>query len=150
MAFSNISEPETGRRYRLISMAGPGGSAKGNLRYEVMGVTRHWRYSKEKMEELIATGMMVQTALGNVPRRKHYLDKGKGMPVQSLWNDLPVRHSQAAESLGYPTQKPKALLERIIKASSSEGDVSLGRLLRLWDDDSRGREVQKAVDRVLT
>lgn len=118
-------EPETGRRYQLISMTGPGGAAKGNPRYEVMGVTRFWRYSKEKMQELIEAGMVVQTSPGAVPRRKLYLDEGKGVPAQSLWDDVPALHSQAAERLGYPTQKPEALLERIIKASSNEGDTVL-------------------------
>ena len=118
-------EPGTGRRYQLISMTGPGGAAKGNPQYEVMGVTRFWRYSKEKMQELINAGLVVQTSPGTVPRRKQYLDKGKGVPVQSLWDDLPALHSQASERLGYPTQKPESLLERTIKVSSNEGDLVL-------------------------
>ena len=118
-------EPDTGRRYQLISMTGPGGAAKGNPQYEVMGVTRYWRYSKEKMQELIKQGMVVQSSLGAVPRRKQYLDAGRGVPVQSLWDDISALHSQAAERLGYPTQKPQALLERIIEASSNRGDVVL-------------------------
>jgi SAM-dependent methyltransferase len=69
--------------------------------------------------------MVVQTKPGNVPQRKLYLDEGKGVPVQSLWDDVPALHSQAAERLGYPTQKPEALLERIVSASSDEGDVVL-------------------------
>jgi site-specific DNA-methyltransferase (adenine-specific) len=118
-------EPGTGRKYQLISMTGPGGAAKGNPQYEVMGVTRYWRYSKQKMQELIAAGMVVQTSPGAVPRRKLYLDEGKGVSIQSLWDDIPALHSQDAERLGYPTQKPLALLERIIKASSNPGDVVL-------------------------
>lgn len=118
-------EPGTGRRYQLISMSGPGGAAKGNPKYEVMGVTRYWRYSKEKMQELIDAGLVVQTNPGAVPRKKQYLDEGKGVPIQSLWDDIPALHSQAAERLGYPTQKPVALLERIIMASSNPGDVVL-------------------------
>lgn len=118
-------EPGTGRRYQLISMTGPGGDAKGNPQYEVMGVTRYWRYSKEKMEELIRQGLVVQTSPGAVPRRKQYLDEGKGVSVQSLWDDIPPLQSQAKERLGYPTQKPESLLERIILASSNEGDLVL-------------------------
>jgi DNA modification methylase len=118
-------EPETGRHYQLISMTGPGGAAKGNPSYEVMGVTRYWRYSKQKMQALIDAGLVVQTSEGAVPRRKQYLDEGKGVPIQSLWDDIPGLHSQAAERLGYPTQKPEALLERVIKAASNEGDVVL-------------------------
>ena len=118
-------EEKTGRRYQLISMTGPGGASKGNPEYEVMGITRFWRYSKVKMEQLIKMGMVVQTNPDTVPRRKLYLDEGKGVPIQSLWDDITALHSQASERLGYPTQKPLALLERIIQASSNEGDVVL-------------------------
>ena len=118
-------EPGTGRRYQLISMTGPGGSAKGNPRYEVMGVSRYWRYSEERMKELIAQGLVVQTSPGAVPRKKQYLDEGKGVPVQTLWDDIPALSSQAAERLGYPTQKPIDLLKRIVETSSNEGDVVL-------------------------
>ena len=70
-------------------------------------------------------GLVVQTNPGVVPQKKQYLDEGKGVPVQSLWDDLPALHSQDSERLGYPTQKPETLLERIIKASSNAGDVVL-------------------------
>ena len=123
--FYKYTEPDTGRRYRLISMTGPGGAAKGNPLYEVMGVSRYWRYSKERMQELIAAGLVVQTSPGAVPLRKQYLDEGKGVPVQSLWDDVSALHSQASERLGYPTQKPLALLERIVAASSNPGDIVL-------------------------
>lgn len=123
--FYKYVEPDTGRVYRLISMTGPGDEAKGNPKYEVMGVSRYWRYSQARMNELIATGMVVQTKPGNVPQRKQYLDEGKGVAIQTLWDDLPALHSQSGERLGYPTQKPVALLERIIQASSNEGDVVL-------------------------
>ncbi len=113
------------RRYRLISMTGPGGAAKGNPQYEVMGVTRYWRYSKKKMEELINAGLVVQTNPHAVPQRKLYLDEGKGVAVQSLWDDLKALHATDSERLGYPTQKPEVLLERIIKTSSNEGDTIL-------------------------
>lgn len=118
-------EPKTGRRYRLVSMIGPGGAAKGNPRYEVMGVTRYWRYSKEKMAKLIKAGLVVQSKPGGVPNRKYYLDEGKGVPIQSLWDDIGNLQASDAERLGYPTQKPQALLERIIAASSNAGDVVL-------------------------
>ena len=118
-------EPETGRRYRLVSMIGPGGAAKGNPQYEVMGVTRYWRYSRVRMQELIDLGLVVQSKPGVVPHRKYYLDEGRGVPVQSLWDDIGNLQASASERLGYPTQKPIALLERIIEASSNEGDVVL-------------------------
>ena len=124
-AFYKYIEPETDRRYRLISMIGPGGAAKGNPQYEVMGVTRYWRYSKKKMQELINSGMVVQTSAGGVPQRKQYLDEGKGVSMQTVWDDVSALHAQASERQGYPTQKPEALLERIIAASSNEGDIVL-------------------------
>jgi site-specific DNA-methyltransferase (adenine-specific)/adenine-specific DNA-methyltransferase len=116
-------EPETGRRYQLISMTAPGGATKGNPSYPVLGVTRHWRYTREKMDELMAGGLAVQTSPGAVPRKKLFLDEGAGVPIQSLWDDFGGLSSQALERLGYPTQKPEALLERVVKASSNEGDL---------------------------
>jgi adenine specific DNA methylase Mod len=114
-----------GRRYRIDNIQGPGGAAKGNPYYEVMGVKRYWRYSQEKMRELIRQGRIVQTRPGAVPQYKRYLDEMPGVPVQNLWADLPVLNNRSDEFLGYPTQKPVALLERIIRASSNEGDVVL-------------------------
>lgn len=122
--FYKYEEPD-GRRYRLISMIGPGGAAKGNPEYEVLGVTRFWRYSKKKMQDFIDAGLVIQTNPGTVPVRKQYLDKGKGVAVQNLWDDIPALSAASAERLGYPTQKPVALLERILLASSKEGDLVL-------------------------
>ena len=118
-------EVGTGRRYRLVSMIGPGGAAKGNPMYEVLGVTRYWRYSEERMRELIDKGLVVQSKPGAVPHRKYYLDEGQGVPIQSVWGDIGNLQASAKERVGYPTQKPLALLERIIKASSNEGDIVL-------------------------
>jgi hypothetical protein len=118
-------EPETGRRYTLGDMTGPGGARRGNPEYEVMGVTRSWRYSQEQMQELIAAGRVVQTRPGTVPRYKRYLDEMPGVPLQDIWSDIPPIGSRSAERLGYPTQKPETLLDRIIRASSNEGDLVL-------------------------
>ncbi len=118
-------EEGTGRRYRLADLTGPGGAAKGNPRYEVMGITRKWRYSRERMKELIDAGRIVQTAPGKVPAYKRYLDEMPGKPLQDLWTDIPPIGPQARERLGYPTQKPRSLMERIIASSSNEGDVVL-------------------------
>ena len=112
-----------GRRYRIDNLQGPGGAAKGNPIYEVMGVKRYWRYSEKKMAELIRQGRIIQTRPGAVPQYKRYLDEMPGVPVQNLWTDLPVLNNRSDEALGYPTQKPEALLDRIITASSNEGDV---------------------------
>jgi len=118
-------EEGTGRRYRLGDLTGPGGAAKGNPRYEVMGVTRYWRYTRERMEQLISEGRVIQTSPGAVPAYKRYLDEMPGVPIQDMWTDVGPIGAQAQERLGYPTQKPEALLERIIRASSNEGDIVL-------------------------
>ena len=122
--FYRFVEPD-GRRYGLWDLTGPGGAAKGNPSYEVMGVRKYWRYTQEKMSELIDQGRVVQVNPGAVPRYKRYLDEMPGVPLQDLWTDIRPIGSQAAERLGYPTQKPVALLERIIQVSSSEGDTVL-------------------------
>ena len=118
-------EPGTGRRYRLGDLTGPGGQAKGNPEYEVMGVTRYWRYSRERMQELIDAGRVVQTAPGRVPAYKRYLDEMPGKPAVDIWTDIPPIGPAARERTGYPTQKPLKLLNRIIQASSNPGHVVL-------------------------
>ena len=77
------------------------------------------------MQELINQGLVVQTKPGNVPRHKYYLDEGRGVAVQSLWDDIPNLQASSKESTGYPTQKPQALARRIIEASSNPGDLVL-------------------------
>ena len=118
-------EPETGRRYSLGDITGPGGAGKGNPSYEVMGVTRYWRYSRERMQQLIDEGRIVQSRPGAVPLYKRYLDEMPGISLQDFWADIRPIGPQAKERLGFPTQKPEALLERIINSSSNEGDVVL-------------------------
>ena len=90
-----------------------------------MGVTRYWRYSQERMQELIDEGRIVQTRSGAVPRYKRYLDEMPGVPLQDLWTDINPLQSQSQERTGFPTQKPLVLYERIIKASSNPGDLVL-------------------------
>jgi len=123
--FYKFTEPKTGRKYGLWDITGPGGAAKGNPHYEIFGVTRYWRYSEAKMREKIKTGKIVQPKSGSVPREVRYLDESPGVPIQDLWVDLKPIGAQAAERLGYPTQKPETLLERIILSSSDEGDLVL-------------------------
>jgi DNA modification methylase len=120
-------ERETGRRYSLGDLCAPGGAApsKGNPHYEFLGVTRYWRFSKEKMDELWKKGLIVQSKPGAVPRQKRYLDEGHGVPVGSIWDDIGPVQGAGAEGRGYPTQKPVKLLERIIKLSSNPNDVVL-------------------------
>jgi DNA modification methylase len=116
---------DDGRRYRLGDITGPGGASKGNPQYEFLGVTRYWRYSRERMQELYEQGRIVQRKPGAVPAYKRYLDEMPGVPLQDLWDDINPVGARAAERLGYPTQKPIELLERIILASSNVGDLVL-------------------------
>ncbi|MBN1176701.1 MAG: restriction endonuclease, partial [Dehalococcoidales bacterium] len=116
-----------GRKYMEDNITAPShGSSSGQ--YEWHGKTppsgRMWSYTKENMERLEAEGLLIYTRNG-MPRLKKYLDNLPGMPAQSIWSDIPPINSQANERLGYETQKPLALLERIIQASSNEGDIVL-------------------------
>ena len=88
-------------------------------------MVRYWRYGKEKMEQLYREGRILQAKPGNVPRYKRYLDEVEGVPVGDVWADIKNLQGASKERLGYPTQKPLALLERIIQASSNPGDLVL-------------------------
>lgn len=123
-AFYRHTDPD-GRRYRLSDTTAPGKASKGNPHYEFLGVTRYYRFSKQKMQALYEQGRIVQTRKGTVPAQKRYLDEMLGVPLQSLWLDLKPIQSQALEGLGYSTQKPEGLLDRIINTSSNEGDLVL-------------------------
>ena len=118
-------EKGTGRCYRLDNITGPGGASKGNPQYEFLGVTRYWRFSKERMLDLYKQGRIIQTKPGTVPAQKRYLDEMPGVPIQDIWTEIKSIQSQSKERIGYPTQKPLALLDRIIKASSNKGDMIL-------------------------
>lgn len=108
-----------GRRYRRDNLNPPGG--RGPV-YEFHGVARAWRYSEEKMLELESDGR-IYVSPGGIPQIKRYLDEQKGQAVHSIWDDIPPINPMAKERLGYPTQKPEALLQRIVNASSNEGDL---------------------------
>lgn len=111
-----------GRRYRLLPLLNPNDN-RPNLTYEFLGVTRVWRWTKERMQKAYDEGLVVQLKPGAVPQYKKYLDESLGRTITNDWDDItPIG---AGEELGYPTQKPLALLERIIEASSNEGDVVL-------------------------
>jgi DNA modification methylase len=118
---------QNGRRFQWGDLRAPGGAApsKGNPHYKVLGVDGYWRYSQERMEQFIREGRVAIPGKGKTPRFKRYLDESKGLPVGSVWDDINPINSQAKESLGYPTQKPLPLLERIIKSSSNENDIVL-------------------------
>lgn len=113
-----------GRVYRLADLTNPNKN-RPNLTYEFLGVTRVWRWTKERMQSAYDDGLVVQTKPGAVPALKRYLDQQRGNAVDDIWIDILPIQAQAQERLGYPTQKPVALLERIISASSNPGDVVL-------------------------
>lgn len=113
-----------GRVYRFDNLINPNPD-RPNLTYEFLGVTRVWRWTRERMQEAYEQGLVVQSAPGRVPQLKRYLDEQRGIPFDDVWTDIPPLNSQAQERLHYPTQKPLALLERIIKIASNPGDVVL-------------------------
>lgn len=121
--FYKYTDSNNGKKYRLVSLLGPGGAAKGNPRYEIMGVTRYWAFSKKNMDDMINAGLIVQTSPGAVPQKKRYLDESQGVPLQDLWMDIPAVQGSAKENVEYPTQKPEALLERVVKASSNKNMI---------------------------
>ena len=119
-------EEGTGRRYNKADVTGPGGAAKGCPVYDWKGVTRAWRYSLENMKRLESEGRLTYTKSGMV-YQKRYLDESKGVSLSSWWDDIDMLRgiSAGTERLGYPTQKPLKLLERIIEVSSNENDIVL-------------------------
>jgi len=114
------SDPD-GRRYRKDNCLNQNPD-RPNLTFEWNGHVRTWRWTKDKMQALYEAGRLIYTKNG-VPEYKRYLDESEGVALQSVWSDINPVNSQAREDTDYPTQKPEALLERIIKASSNEGDL---------------------------
>jgi site-specific DNA-methyltransferase (adenine-specific) len=141
---------EKGNRWRRTDLTGPG-RRKGDSGLPWRGFDptargRHWQppsyfYEKYKLvvgEDLAQYDLIKRLDMldkaglihwpkkeGGAPQGVRYLDDAKGIPLQDVWTDIRPMHNMAAERLGYPTQKPEALLERIIKASSNEGGVIL-------------------------
>ena len=113
-----------GRIFRLDSLINPN-KDRPNLTYEFLGVTRVWRWTRDRMQKAYAAGIVVQSKPGRVPQLKRYLDEQRGRPMGDVWNDIAPINSRAQERTGWPTQKPLPLYERIIRASSNEGDVVL-------------------------
>jgi DNA modification methylase len=125
-SFYRYIEEGTGRRYRLgdLTAAKPGGDTSYEWKGRGPYKGRFWAYSRANMEEFEREGRLVYSKSG-MPAYKRYLDEMPGVPLQDVWTDIPPIGPQAQERLGYPTQKPEALLERILRASSNEGDVVL-------------------------
>lgn len=102
-----------------------GSSGKAWHGIDITSKGNHWRYTIEKLDELDANGDIYWPSKGGTPRLKMYAENAKGSLLQDWWDGISVLNSQSRERLGYPTQKPEALLERIIKASSNENDLVL-------------------------
>jgi DNA modification methylase len=125
--FFNHVDPD-GRRWKRMDMTGAGTrNGETGLVWRGIDVTakgRHWAYPPSELERLDQAGRIHWPARkGGMPRLKQYLEDMPGVPLQDIWDDIRPIHNLGVERLGYPTQKPLALLDRIIKASSNEGDV---------------------------
>jgi DNA modification methylase len=112
--FVSYSEQYLGERFNKVDENGR------RFKDEKIGTAT----TQATIDRLKSEGRIYYTSTGKL-RIKHYLDEIKGVPLDDVWCDIPPINSQAAERLGYPTQKPEALLERIIRASSNEGDLVL-------------------------
>lgn len=115
------NKDEDGKLYKLQDTTAPGG--RGPV-YNWKGVTRAWRYTFENMKKLDEEGRLYHTKSG-YPKKIVYLEESKGVPVNTIWNELRAVNRTSHERLDYPTQKPENLLERIIKMSSNENDIVL-------------------------
>jgi len=118
-------EPGSGRRYRLSDLTA--NKAGGDVDYEWHGMLpykgRHWAFSRDNLDKFLAEGRIVFRRTG-MPVYKRYLDEMPGVPQQDIWTDIRLQ-AGSKERLGWDTQKPLALLERIVSASSNPGDIVL-------------------------
>ena len=118
---------ENGRRYKKVPVHAPGvrnGETGKPWRGVLPPPGKHWQYTPSTLDELDAAGEIYWSPTGN-PRRKVYLDKSSGIPVQDMWMDFRDAHNQNIKITGFPTEKNPALLGRIIEASSHAGDLIL-------------------------
>ncbi len=115
---------ERGRRFQATSLLNPNPN-RPNLTYEFGGHKKVWRWTRDRMLRAEKEGRIYFPPGGGVPREKRFLEEQEGVPVSSVWTDIAAVNAVAQERLGYPTQKPVALLERIIAASSNEADLVL-------------------------
>ncbi|MBA3342017.1 MAG: site-specific DNA-methyltransferase [Gemmatimonadaceae bacterium] len=127
--FFEQQDPD-GRRWKRMDLTGAGtrngetGEVWRGL--DVTAKGRHWAYPPSVLEQMDAAGKLHwPKSEGGMPRMKQYLDEMPGVPIQDVWTDISPLHNLSGERLGYPTQKPQELLERIIAASSNSGDVVL-------------------------
>lgn len=119
----------TGRRYEHGELTGPGTrNGRSGLPwrgFDVTAIGRHWTTTVDKLDALHAAGRIYLPTDGSWPRLIRYEDESKGSAIGDVWDDIAPLNMKARERLGYPTQKPEALLDRIIEASSQRGDVVL-------------------------
>ncbi len=120
---------EEGRRYEHGELTGPGvrngRSGVPWKGFDVTGIGRHWTTTVEKLEELYVEGLIYLPEDGGWPRRIRFEDESKGRALGDVWEDIAPINMRASERLGYPTQKPVTLLERIVAASSDAADLVL-------------------------
>lgn len=123
------SRDNNGRAFTLsdLTAAGTRNGSSGQpwMGFDPSAKGNHWKFRREALDRLNDEGRIYWPASGGWPRYIRYLDEQKGIPLQDVWTDIPPLNAKAAERLGYPTQKPEALLARILQASSNEGDVVL-------------------------
>ena len=121
----NLIDEKTGQKYQLADFTQQGSGEPrrfGDKGLIAPPAGKHWIWSQERIDDGLKNGLIVFTQSGK-PRVKRFLDESKGQPVEDIWTDIFPINSQAKESVDYPTQKPEALLERIIRASSNPGDL---------------------------
>ncbi|MHA1998486.1 MAG: site-specific DNA-methyltransferase [Promethearchaeota archaeon] len=111
-----------GRRFSLVPTVNMNPN-RPNLTYKFMGMRRTWKWTEARMKRMEADGLIIQTAEGNLPVKKQYLDERKGLVMNNLWTDIP--NSASATRTGYPTEKNEKLVERIIHCSSNPGSLVL-------------------------
>lgn len=113
-----------GKPYRLVTLSGAGDGPARNFNGKMIAPPsgRHWAWSQDHIDEGLASGKIVYASTGQ-PNIKQYLDDTEGTVIQTIWDDIPPVNPISDELVSYPTQKPEALLERIINASSNEGDL---------------------------
>jgi DNA modification methylase len=125
--FFDQYDPVRKERYNRLPLDAPRHGDGGNLVYEWKGVwpapNRTWAYVKEKMQEFERAGRIHYPKSGGMPRLKRYESEYEGTVLQDIWTDINKIHNQSQELLGYNTQKPEALVDRIIQSSSNKGDL---------------------------
>lgn len=127
--FFDQIEKETGRRYSRGDLTAAGITKTGESGKPWRGINpsekgRHWAYSQSALEKLDAEGNIHWPKVG-VPRLKRFADEIEGVTLQDIWTDVKIIHNQSPERVGYPTQKPESLAERIIHSCSNKGDIVL-------------------------